>query len=328
MAPASKLSLASGFNLGRNSPKVNVTVLSLKLKYMRVILFTLLIYCLGVHPTHARQPVLLLTDDSSDRENLNVNTPVSVGTDTVRLVLRTLTQYDIEIQHTPNARLNKILENSPATCAYNRIKTPRRSQKNLFSKPVNVYLSHRLYYLSAKGPLPDTLLVDGAVSSLHNLFLHYPNQKLALGKGRSYGKLLDQQIAGLKPRNKIVLTGQNIFYDLQKMLSKERADFVIAYPDTISSVLVPDALPISSYPIAGTDSFILGHFACFPDLTGINFIYDVDKSLRQLFNSGKLLDAHLQHYHPGDHNLLREYFDNVLTTHYSSPAKRSVIPSQ
>lgn len=292
---------------------------------MRFIVYFLLIYCCCLPYLSAERYVLLLTDDSSDKQNLATSEQVSIGTDTVRLVLEHLPQYDINIQHIPGARLNKFLETAPGTCAYNRIKTPQRTQKYLFSKPLNVFLSHRIYYLSVKGPLPDTVLDNGAVRSLPALFAFYPSQKLALGKGRSYGKILDQQIAALEPDNKILLTGQDIFYDLQKMLSKQRADFVIAYPDTISNVLVSASLPITSYPISGTEEFVTGHFACYPDTSGINFIYDVDKVLGKLFQNNQTLDAHLNHYHTSDHPILEEYFRHTLAEQFSMPAKRGQL---
>ena len=292
---------------------------------MHLVLSVILIFCCCFTTAHARQYVLLLTDDSSDKANLSADKPISIGTDTVRLVLNNLDGYNINIQHIPNARLNRFLETAPGSCAYNRIKTPQRSEKYAFSRPLNVYLSHRIYYLSAKGPLPDAVLEHGSVRSLQDLFVHFPNQKLALGKGRSYGKKLDAQIATLNQTNKILLTGQDIFYDLQKMLSKQRADFVIAFPDTISSVLVADSLPMSSYSIAGTDEFVVGRFACYPDSNGINFIYDVDKALGELFKNNQLLDTHLQHFHTSDHAILKDFFDSTLTELFSTPPEKSRV---
>ena len=134
--------------------------------------------------------LLWLTDDSRNVVNLLSDKQISIDSDTTNLVLNNLVhnnqdQFEFDLQLAQIPRTNRILETTPNACVSNRIKTKQRNQKNLFSLPLNLYLSYRLYYLAEQDDIPANLLDEQQqLISLSALFNVFPKRILGLSKGQ------------------------------------------------------------------------------------------------------------------------------------------------
>jgi len=277
-----------------------------------IVVILILLNFLLIRPILAQdKPELLwLVEDS--QENLNLGTPLapttSTSTYTEDLILSKLTQYQITLQRVSMKRIDAQLKNKDNVCAASRIKTKQRLKYSLYSKPQNIYLSHKIYRLANKSPLSpaifDTL---GNLKSLYHLFGQYPDSILAIADGVSYGKILDNQISHLNKDNLYNRGGSHRVVAINEMLFKDRVDFIIYYPTEIKLLLSePDIL--ESYHIAGTEPYILGHFTCSNSEFGKQVISDINNILSDAYTTEDFYNAHSRWLLPSDIKKLNLYY--------------------
>lgn len=267
----------------------------INLKYL---LFVFLFFVVPTSLANTKNEIIWFTDDSNDLSDLLLDKPVSIGTDTLNLVLNELNQYRFDFQYASLARINKQLRFVDNACIGNRIKTAKRAKDNLFSLPVNIHIGLRIYLLNDAIQLPEELLNEqGQLISLTALFDTFPDKIFGAAKGRSFGAFLDNQIAQLPNKNVIRRPGDDRYNAISRLFLKRHIDFIIGFPirlnDRIKQARMEDI--VSSYEIAGNQNYILRHIACNKSEEGQRMIKDVNDVLKSLYSTEAFYNAHINY---------------------------------
>jgi len=283
-------------------------------------------FCLGIMllltsiNIQAKEKLIWVTDDQAELTNYLNDSYVSIGTDTTKLVVQSLLKiYDIDIQLAQLPRINSLLTSLPALCTSNRIKTKQRLQENLFSLPINLYLSTRLYFLDETRyrsgiDLFKPLLNDsGELISLELLFDTLPELTIGVSKGRSFGNALDGQLSKVAERNLIFRAGTGRYDALTKMLFKSRLDFILKFPTQFKREIddYPEKVQVSSLAVAGNDQYIIGHVACNQSDLGKKVITDVNKILQRLYQQPVFYHAHSRYLSSADVINFNRFYQEV-----------------
>ncbi|QOL26834.1 transporter substrate-binding domain-containing protein [Thalassotalea sp. LPB0316] len=189
------------------------------------------------------------------------------------------------------------------TCFSDMIKTPEREKRFIFSKPTSLYLGMALH--SAQ-----PLAIEGD-AQLSELATYLPDYKLGLVNGRSYGEILDQQISQVPLLNVFDVPAE--VDKIAKLLARNRFDLVIEYPQDIHYYWEQYSdKPLYSYPIAGAEPYILGHFMCSNTPSGRAFIEAVNQSLRKLNASSVLYNQQQEFIAPSQKAIFEKYFNMAM----------------
>ena len=249
----------------------------------------------------AKEKLIWVTDDKMELENYFNDVETSIGTDTTKLVVKSLLKfYDIDIQLAQLPRTDRLLTSLPNLCTSNRIKTKARQKENLFSSPVNLFLSTRLYFLyetrfnQGVDLFQSLINENGELISLQLLFDTFPELVLGLSKGRSFGSALDKQLSNIAQENLIYRGGRGRYKALVNMLLKKRIEFILKFPTEAKRELDinVEKYQVSSLAIVGNDQFILGHIACSQSELGQRVIKQSNEILHKLYRQPVFYQAH------------------------------------
>jgi uncharacterized protein (TIGR02285 family) len=249
------------------------------------------------------------------KENLNSDVKTSISSDTTRMVINKLHDFELEFYVATPTEIDVLLNSERAVCSAARIKTDERAKNTLYSLPVNIYPNLRLYYPRKLHPLVNEVKNDkGLLKSLPELFLHYPDQVLTIIKNRSYGAFLDREISKLKSQYIYEIEGRKKHTYLPKMLQRGRTAFTLIFPTTykksITQTVAVDAN--NSIGISGTKPFILGHIACSRTQLGNKVIAQVNQIIKSLYLTDKFYLAHQNYISKVDSESFKQQFTNVF----------------
>lgn len=268
----------------------------------------------------AKEKLIWVTDDQAELENYLNDSYVSIGTDTTKLVIQSLLKwYDVDIQLTQLPRTNILLTRLPNICTSNRIKTKERLKHNFFSSAVNIFPSIRLYFLHNTryqkniDLFKPLLNENNELISFALLFNTFPELRLGVSKGRSFGKDLDNQLINISSKNLIVRAGVGRYKALDKMLFKNRIDFNLKFPIEFKQELdaYPEKTSVDSLAIAGNDHYILGHIACSQSDFGRRVIERVNSTLHRLYRQADFYKAHSRYLNEMDMVNFDRYYQEV-----------------
>lgn len=265
--------------------------------------------------TNAEQNLTWLIETEEVAKNLNSNAKTSIASDTTRMLLKELdnTQFHFQVAQLP--RIEKLLNSKGNYCASERIKTDERVKNNLYSLPVHIYPSLKLYYLAKLHPLPSHLInKDKSLTSLNDLFKSKPRQALTIVKKRSYGAFLDKQIRSLSPKNLIERAGSNQYQAIPKMLLKGRIDFALLFPTAYLKELNRESNRNKSYSISisGDMPHITGYVACSRTPLGQRVITQINSILLSLYKQEAFYQAHIRYVSEMDAPLLTKQFNALF----------------
>jgi len=257
--------------------------------------------------SHAENTVHWLNDSVRDSAQQTQATNIHISTlaDTSQLLIESLPQYQFKTKFVQSQSIARLLRKLPNSCAPNRIKTPSRLKDNIYSLPLNIYLSLKLYYKKqAKTKmLPQNYLDDNKhLKSLAILFTGKSTYTLGVNEGRSFGVFLDAQIAALDDHNLVIRAGIESTTSLVKMLLKDRIDYTIEYPVNVHKVLKetnPD-IALESIKIAGSPNYIVGHVACSKGAVGEQIIREINTALQSLYRNIDFYQAHIRYLDKSD----------------------------
>lgn len=294
-----------------------------------IVMFTL------INSSHSKaiQSLIWLTDDKKDLVDLKSSENISIGTDTTKLVLSALTDYDINIQLVQLPRAKILMKSMDNLCMSNRVKTKERLKDNTFSLPVNVFPSLRLYYLAdnenifTDNSLEALLNEQGELKSLAHIFNHYPNAILATTKGRSFGEVVDKQIQQVPSDNILQRAGDGRYQAMMQMLLKGRVDFIIDFPVEIKRELDAFNRPVSlaSLPMADTPDYVVGHIACSKSDLGEKVVQQVNTRLLALYQQAEFFDAHSRYLAEADLANFAQYYMDVFQTPIPTGVSEAVL---
>lgn len=257
--------------------------------------------------------VTLLSDDIKDLELFYKDGRNDIASDSYRLLFKHLENVQFELKIAPIARIDALLKQDKTICAVNRIKTEGRLLYNLYSYPVHLYPSHRLYYFKDRTPLLENMLTEsGELASLNRLFNHYSMASLAIETGRSYGKRLDKQIQQLKSENIFARAGSDAYDAMIKLFARHRIDFLIAYPTIFKQYYPKDDTDIASVTISNHPMFIAGHIACSSTPRSKKIISEINKTLLKLYPTEPYLSLHLDHVPNTEQRLLTRRISDLF----------------
>lgn len=256
------------------------------------------------------QTVSMLVADTRDVEAYSVHQAINLSTATIALALAQAT-LAYKFEYASYERSEVLMKEDHPLCATNRLKTQQRAKQFLFSQPLNIFLSRRLYQQNTAQPLPTHLLDEqGKVKQLADIFSLFPNKIIILPRGVAYKPLLAEQIARLSEDNIYYREGGNLF-QIPMMFDKGRGDFLLEYPAIVHEIFGYKA-SLRSYPLSATDTYSQGHLMCNDTPLTRALLAQVDKGLETLYLDGRLLAAHLRWLPEPDHQSFTALFKNVF----------------
>lgn len=232
------------------------------------------------------------------------------------LLFKTLNHF-YQHEFASMARIQMFMDHGEPVCIANKMQTPERSARYLFSYPVNLHRSHLLYQRDSLPPIPAEVLNErGEIRSLTLLFATLPQRTILLPFGRSFGELLDAQLAAVPDANKVLYRGGDLHDSEIDMFIKQRGDYLLTYPITIhehQKALQGQALRI--YAIQGHPKYMLSHVMCANTPETQRHIQKINQTLRQLYTEPELLNTHLTWLPESEHHIISQYYQQV-TQHY------------
>ena len=304
------------------------------MRVLHFVMFSILTFCFLEHsnafaeqvPESGFQPVreklIWLLEDKKENIDLlaKVSPDTSVATYIENKIVSQLNNYDVEINRVSVKRIDYFLKNTPNSCVANRVKIKTREKYSLFSTPQSFYITHKLFRFKQNQSLPTPLLNEyGEVISIKEIFQYFPDAKIGIADGVSFGGFLDGEITKIAPQNIHYRGGSNRVTALEAMLYGQRIDFLLALPIDI----VPtneQKLLLEKYTIAGAPPYLIAHFSCSKSDFGKKVIADINHLLTSIYQTEDYYQAHkrwiteqelidLQHYlHENYAN--KEYLNN------------------
>jgi len=273
----------------------------------KIILFLLFFYLI-IFTSHA-STIFIHSDNITDLKAINDQDIIGNLSAATNLHALTVAQTDIQFEYMTTKRSLQLMHESKNICVVNKLKTKERLTKYLFSQPINLFLSHRLYQLSSSPPL----FTDGSLEhsiSLADLFEQKPFAKVLVSSQVSYGDYLDKKIAQLPKVNKITRHAGEHDTGLLNMFVMGRAEYAILYPHQVYDSKL--TFKARSYAISSIAPYVLGHLMCTKNQISAAFIKKVNHHINQKENLDKLLRIHLDNINPNDKKALTYYFQHVF----------------
>lgn len=268
---------------------INYSPLNLLLQMLLVMLLALTEFTTAFA---APMTVSIHTDNPRDFENFEHHEPSSIGTETTLLVTDRL-PYKISFEYMNGKRSLLFLEQKENICITNRVKTPERQAKFLYSKPLNLFVTRRLYQQHHLPLLAPNLLNDKGEIYLPTLFKAHPKRTIVLTNHISYGAVFDQQLGKIAENNKIVRNASGHDNGVMEMFKRRRVDYILLFPQL---QLLNEGQGVDkdmvNYPVAGLPHYVLGHFLCANNPKMRQVVKNIDKILQQLYRNNKIFDAH------------------------------------
>lgn len=241
-------------------------------------------------------------NDFSALEGMNPENNFSVSTNLHALNNQS---ENIEYEYMTTKRSLLLMDNSKNICVVDKIKTKKRIEEYLFSKPVNLFLSRRLYQNASFSVVGGTDSRDESVS-LSSLFIERPKSQIIISGQISYGDVLDAQISKLPEGNVLLRHSGEHDEGVIAMFAAGRAEFALLYPQQVydSDLKVNGR----SYSISSVPPYILGHLMCTNNEVTKAFIQSVNDHLSDSDSLAELLKIHLQYTNPIDKLVIESYF--------------------
>lgn len=244
--------------------------------------------------------VLVTTDNQHDIESFETMQKRSLSAESNILALGMKENF---IQLVPFKRSIKLMDEGYPVCVINRLKTPAREEKYIFSKPTGLFLNRRLYQHSDLKTENISIPIN-----LIELFSEYPERRLIVSNQHSYGENLDKRIASLDDKYKIVRSGAiHNSRGVVKMFVERRGDYALFQP----SELYEKEFNISttSFPLEGVKPYILSHIMCSKTKETSQFIAEVNDRLVLKKNRDALLNIHLKYNVTSESQNIRVFFE-------------------
>lgn len=270
------------------------------------IIFLFIFFILAFAPIAAADTIFIHTDNINDLNSLENNNKIASLSAATNLHALALEQQNIQFEYMNTKRSLALMAKGENVCAVNKIKTKQRLSKYIFSKPINLFLSRRLYQNASYSPIVKTYDGINKQVTLSEVFNAKPESQVIVSGHISYGDNLDRQIAALDNKNKIERFSSEHETGLINMFAKGRAEFALLYPQQVYSF--ENKINFRSYEVATTSPYILGHLMCTNNVESKKFIQRINQQLEHLTNNGELLNVHLSFVNPEEKAIFQHYF--------------------
>ncbi|WP_083330529.1 MULTISPECIES: hypothetical protein [Pseudoalteromonas] len=259
--------------------------------------------------------VQLYVDDEKDftiYQGLNPTTNIANSTNI--LIMNAIALGKVSLVPASYRRAVKAMRASEhAVCVPNRVKTKARLQEFLFSYPVSIYLSRRLYQHASEPPLaPQVLNENGEVISLIKLFAHYKYATIVFTPTMSYGPFFDAQLEHVSASNKVYRVGSNPYDDMYNMFKSKRADFLLGYPAEVYRHSKYEKVAYRAYSVADAPRYIIGYWMCNNNEQSKEFLSMFNKLMMEIYKQNDFYDAHLKWLPKQDKKQTRVYLEEII----------------
>lgn len=265
----------------------------------------------------ASDVVVWFTDDKKDIELLSTDNTYSIGSDTLKLLLNSISEFEVHLKYASLSRIDTQLKTTQNSCVANRIKTRSREAENVFSLPLSIHPLAKLYFLENNIITPSNLINHkGELLSISALSNVNSEKVLGLTRGVSYGKIIDEQLGLIKPEN-IAFFNSDARYSMGlKLLSDSLVDLYLAYPSQIKTLgkRGKGNLQVVSLPIHQKNQFLITHVACSDSSLGEKVVSIINNKLIELYGSDKHIQAHLTHLPVLEHSHFTQYYQNFFSS--------------
>ncbi|MCO7187014.1 MULTISPECIES: hypothetical protein [unclassified Pseudoalteromonas] len=283
-----------------------------------LLFITVMFLSISLCSTAAAQ-LQLLSDDPLDIKMMFSDQALDISTDSNNLVFDYIAQKTPgfirpPLLLAPGTRIDQLLQSTLPFCALNRIKTQRRAKQYLFSLPVHLYPSHRLYFLPLNIELSPFLNAQGQLTDLNALLKAHPRTTLLTEAQRSYGDYLDVQLSRISKTQLIRRPGGDSYKATVTMFERGRASFILTYPTTIQRYASQLTLnQLHSLEVANNPPFVLGHIACSDTPESRQFLKTVNEALSHLYQQEDFLALHLRYLPNAERAYFREQIEQQIT---------------
>lgn len=267
--------------------------------------------------------ILLISNEPADEQRLFSKQAHSLESDTNNLLLNQFGRDYFDFNIVTPTKLNQLLASEEPVCAVSRLKTPSRQQAFLFTIPIHLYPSHRLYYFKQHTPMDASLVnATGKLKSLASLMAYYPQATIIKEVGKSYGNTIDSALALLEPKNVAIRPYKTSAQTIMEQFSAGKVDFILAYPAIFQQSFPKDkAHLVGSLPIANNLPHLEGHIACSHTQETQAFIEKANQMIRALYSTSTYLTTHLKYLPKQDHALITRRLAMLSAKYQRTPAK-------
>ncbi|MFC4701397.1 transporter substrate-binding domain-containing protein [Glaciecola siphonariae] len=249
--------------------------------------------------------------DVREVESFNKGEPISASVNTALLVTQHLDKQ-VKLIHTPAQRLWRVLEQQKAACVPSMVKTKEREAQYLFSEPLFMTLSARVFARNddtfANSPAIDA---SGEISSIEDFISTVPNSRILYSRLRSYGTLIDEQIAALDNDNREAIFSPTYFGKDIELFLRGRGDLLVASPVTIDRYFPDRETELLSYSVKGNPPYMVGHFLCNDRPESRRFLEELNQTLLAIYPTQAFKDSHLNNHSAQFQEEVSRYFDRV-----------------
>jgi uncharacterized protein (TIGR02285 family) len=262
-----------------------------------------------------KEKLIWLLEDKKENLNLlaKISPDTSVATYIESKIVSQLTNYNVEISRVSMKRIDSYIKNTPNSCAANRAKIKTREEYSLFSTAQSFYITHKLYRLKQADAFPKPLLNnDGEIISIHDIFRHFPDAKIGIADGVSFGPFLDKEIKDIARHNIYYRGGTNRVTALEAMLYGKRIEFLLALPFNMDPTNEQRFL-LDSYTIADAPPYLIAHFSCSKSELGQRVIEDINLLLKDIYQTQDYYRAHQRWFSEQELTNLQSYLKERYT---------------
>lgn len=247
-----------------------------------------------------------------------------LNADTFKILSRDLPQSSVTIINANQQRADLLLDTSSNACIGNKIKTPTRQEKYLFTAlPQTIFPNQRLYVNndSLISFLNENIKEEfGQAISMNQLF--NSQQKFILGviKGRSFGQALDNLIANA-PNNIQIWqrAGDGLSLGIMDMFMHHRIDAIIEYPSVYEHYgiqLEKQISGVKSYAIDEVNNVVSGYIMCVDTDMGKKLINYFDQQLAKQTLTQQYLNVHLGWFKHSSPEHITELYNQAYKTQF------------
>ncbi|MBT0586425.1 hypothetical protein [Alteromonas oceanisediminis] len=281
-----------------------------------VVFYTYPTILLAQHTPAILQQVRFHSDNVFLTQKINQSSqdPYSTAVDTVQMLMDEM-GYHHPVLNVPLSRSFMQLDKGNPVCVLNKVKSPERVKKYLFSSPLSYFQTQRLYQLASVKPLGEHLLDErGQVISVSDVLDEYTRSAIILPENYSFGEVLDSDIAQINSKQIIPMSNSAYYQRFMTLFEKQRVDFALIFPASMY-INFGDSEPYEtrSYGIAQTPDFVTGHVICADTEVGQQTIALIDQALASLYQSERFVDAHVAYLPPSAHTEIRDVILEHIT---------------
>lgn len=243
-----------------------------------------------------------------------LNPTTNIANSTNSLIINALPSNKITFVPASYPRALKAMRTSEeAVCIANKVKNKSRLNEFLFSLPVSIYLSRRLYQHATEQPLSEFVFTEeGEIKSLPELFDLHTDALIVFTPTMSYGPFFDKQFANIARENKVYRVGSNPYDDMYNLFRSKRADFLLGYPAEVYRRLQEEQVAYREYHVANAPRYIIGYWMCNNNESSKAFLALFNSLMVQIYKQASFYDAHLQWLPKTSQKQTNAYLDELI----------------